>query len=128
MHLFRKHAILAAGALSFSAYAGAELPSSWTEADDQDVACLIAIASAGTQIAESQKIPVESVGATTTYFVGKVKARHPRLKLATVVTRDYLKRLKIDFPVTLVRCGEELQEAGADMTAMGRALSGASTD
>lgn len=127
--LFSRHWILP---LVMVAGVGASAPAqpltSWAEADDRDLACILALSMTTSQIAESQNVPVEVVQATASYFVGKIKGRHPDVKLANIVTPEYVEALNIDWSATLVRCGTELQEVGVDMTATGQALIAAHSD
>ncbi len=122
---------VAAGiALLFSSAASAAPPAGFSEQDRADTNCIAAVS-----IAIGSELPGQSLSAEAksgmatvlTYFVGKLKGRYATLKMADVVTPELYAQISPKLAEEMKRCGaeaiamgEDLQDAGRILTAVGR--------
>jgi hypothetical protein len=87
------------------------------------VRCLIAFGSAsapGSDIPENLK---PSLLSGSMYFLGKLQGRDPDLDLESRIAREAQKMAPEDMRDELVRCGNELEDRGAEMNAIASRLS-----
>ena len=113
----------AAVLLAIDGSAAAQPPPILTDADRQDIGCILAMGAVAEQVAKQQQLPLQVVQATATYFFGKIKGRHPNIKFKEALTPAVVEGLQgKDLQATLRRCGGELKEAGTDIRASGDAM------
>lgn len=84
-----------------------------------DLRCLIAAAAMAQQAAAAQK---GTFTAVAVYYLGKLDGRRPGLDLEARVTEEVKAMAPQDYGPELARCGGEVRERGAAVTAMGARL------
>lgn len=127
MRLFRLPGFgLAAAALAGLAVPAEAAPRAFTAQDRADTVCLIAISailgSASAPGAQLEPGVKEGLSAVLTYFVGKLKGRHPDLTMTELLAPDYVLSLESEIASSSQRCSQEAIEMGTDLQEAGRIL------
>lgn len=110
--------VAAAIALGSAGAASSATPELSAE-DRADANCLAAISIVAPNVKEEDQAGLASI---LTYFLGKLKGRHPEIKLADVMTPDLLEAVADNIQAEAMRCSQEGAEMGNDLKATGDAL------
>lgn len=95
-----------------------------TAEDHADILCVLATSyvlgvQSDQSIADEEKQGLASV---MTYFIGKLRGRHPALKMTELLAPDYVQSLQGEIAAAAERCSEEAVDMGNDLQKAGRIL------
>ena len=99
-------------------------PAGFSDQDQADAICFMAFASV-LGSAEGAKLSAEDrsgLTSITTYYVGKLKGRHPDLAMRELLDPAYVRSLQGELAAAGPRCSQEATEIGEDLTRAGNAL------
>lgn len=118
-------ASLALAAVMSGAVSGrAAVPAGFTPQDKADTVCLLVITSIMATLDDSATAEErEGLTSVLTYFIGKLKGRHPELAMTDILAPDYVATLEGELAPATQRCSEEAIGMGQDLKAAGDALS-----
>lgn len=124
----RRRALAASLALAAAiAVAGpgrAAAPAGFTPQDKADTVCFLVITSIIATLDDSATADErEGLTSVVTYFIGKLKGRHPELAMTDMLAPDYVATLEGELAPAMQRCSEEAIAMGEDLKAAGEALS-----
>lgn len=102
----------------------AATPPDFSEQDWADIKCLVAMSVVVGRASgnDASSIDKASLGSVLTYFVGKLKGRHPALSMVDVMTPELYEKLAPELPAEMQRCGTEATGVGEDLQAAGKKL------
>ena len=102
----------------------AKAQSEYTAQDITDTKCIAAYSFVlGNMSGEASEAETNGVVSLLTYFVGKLKGRHPGMKLSAVLTPEFVNELEPVMEQELDRCGVEVEEMSADLDTASEILS-----
>jgi hypothetical protein len=104
---------------------GAAQPVVLDAQDQADATCLAAISIVTGQVAESEPEQKEGLVSVLTYYVGKLKGRHPDMHMTEVLTPDFVHSVMTNLSNNMERCSKEALELGKDLDETGNALTAA---
>ncbi len=111
-------------ALAFATPALAVAPTAFSEQDQADINCLVAVSVLIGKAAQNGTSSTDQayLGSVLTYFVGKLNGRHPTLRMVELLTPDLFKKRAPELSAETQRCGLEATRMGEDLQAAGKKL------
>lgn len=99
-------------------------PAGFTPQDKADTVCMLVVGSIIATLDDGATADErEGLTSVLTYFIGKLKGRHPELKMTDILAPAYVATLEGDLAPAMQRCSEEAIRMGDDLNAAGDALS-----
>lgn len=114
-------------AWAFALPALAVSPTAFSEQDQADISCLVAVSVMIGKATQNGSSATDRayLGSVLTYFVGKLTGRHPTFRTVELLTPDLFEKLTPKLPVETQRCGSEATRMGEDLQAAGKKLTAA---
>lgn len=94
-------------------------------ADDKaDALCVIAFSAMLGTTSDDELSADDRQGVTSviTYFIGKLKGRHPNLQMTELLSPAYVQSLRDEMVPAVQRCSHEAMQLGTDLEAVGNIL------
>ena len=95
-------------------------PPGFTARDRDDAICMVVFGSVLGAMPDGED--KEGLSSVLTYFIGKLKGRHPALAMTELLAPDYVLSLHGEIASSAKRCAEEAVAMGLDLQEAGRIL------